>query len=39
MVCYFVSNNFDNDVEDVSNYPLAPHLTVMANSPDKGEFR
>ena len=39
MVCYFVSNNFDNDVEDVSNCPLAPHLTVMADSTDKGEFR
>ena len=36
MVCFFVSNNFDNDVEDVRNRPLAPHLTVTADSPDDG---
>jgi hypothetical protein len=41
MVSYFVSDNFDYDVEDVSNCPLAPHLTVMADSPNenRGKFK
>lgn len=39
MVCYSVSSNFDNDVEDVSNCPLASHLTVIADSPDEHGFK
>ncbi len=39
MVSYFASNNSDCDVEDVSNCSLAAHLTVTADSPDKGGFK
>ena len=35
MVSSFASNNSDYDVEDVSNCPLAPHLTLIADSPDE----
>ena len=39
MVSHFASNNFDYDVEDVSNCPPAAHLTVIANSPDERGFK
>ena len=39
MVSYFVSNNFDSDVEDVSNCPLAAHVTFIANSLDECGFQ
>ena len=39
MVSFFASNNFDYDVEDVSNRPLAAHVTVTADSPDKCGFK
>ena len=39
MVSYFARNHFDYDVEDVSNCPLAAHLTVIADSPDECGFK
>ena len=39
MVSYFASNNFDYDVEDVSNRPPAAYLTVIVNSPDERGFK
>ena len=39
MVSYFASNNCDHDVEDVSDRPLAAHLTVTTNSRDKCGFK
>ena len=39
MVSFLVSTNSDHDVEDVSNRPLAAHLTVTTNSRDKCGFK
>ena len=39
MVSYFARSNSDCDVEDVSNCPLAPHLTVIADSPAERGFK
>ena len=39
MVSSFTRNNSDYDVEDVSNRPLAAHLTVTADSPDECGFK
>ena len=39
MVSYFARNNFDYDVEDVSNRPLAARLTVATDSRDKCGFK
>ena len=39
MVCFFVSSNFDNDVENVSNCPLASHLTAVEDSPNEDESK
>ena len=39
MVSFFLSTHSDYDVEDVSNRPLAAHVTVTADSPDKCGFK
>ena len=39
MVSYFARNNSDSDVENVSNRPLAAHLTFITNFPDERGFK
>lgn len=39
MVSYFACNNSDYDVEDVSNRPLAAHLTLIAGSQTECGFK
>ena len=39
MVSFFARNNFDYDVEDVSDRPLAARLAVPTDSPDICGFK